>query len=83
MAARIVKEKAARWQVIAPWARGSEMTEAVVAEITASAKSVVVKLAAGRPLEFPLERAKLLLGALRDAVEYVEASNDPGAEPSQ
>lgn len=74
MVARITKEKSARWQVIVPWLRDGQMSEVVVAEIVTNAKAEVgLKVIGGREITFPLERAKMLLAALGEAVASLEA----------
>lgn len=78
MAARIVKEQAARWQVISPWVRGDQTAEVVAVEITTSGSAVTIRIIGGRPIEFPLERAKMFLDALRDAVASVETAEEAG-----
>lgn len=78
MAARIAKDQAARWQVIVPWQRGEIISEVVAAELTTSGTELTISLfGSKRPITFPLERSKLLLDALREAVANCEAANAP------
>lgn len=75
MAARITKDKAARWQVITPWTRGDVTTEVVAVEITTDSANITIKVIGGRPVTFPLERAKMFLAALTEAVATTEKEN--------
>lgn len=75
MSARIVREKSARWQVIVPWQRGQEESEVVAAEIVTSGSEVGIKMIGSqRMIGFPLERAKMLLAALQEAIASMETS---------
>jgi len=75
MAARITREQAARWQVIVPWQRGDVISEVIAAELTTTGTDITIELIGNKnPITFPLERAKLLSDALREAVESVEKS---------
>lgn len=74
MAAQIVKAQAARWQVIVPWKRGEQTFDVVAAELTTNGTELTIKLIRN-PLTFPLERTKMFLDALRDAVASMEGAN--------
>ncbi len=76
MVAQIVKGQVAGWRVVVPWQKGETTTDVVAAELTAQGKDITVKLIGNsRPITFPLERAKLLLDALRDAVAFCEVNS--------
>lgn len=73
MTARIVKEQAARWQVIVPWQKGEQIAEVVAVDITTVGTEIGIKMI-GSPhrITFPLERAKLFLSALQEAINTTE-----------
>ena len=74
MAARIAKDRSARWRVIVPWVRNGQTSDVVAVEITANDKTeLVIKVIGGREVAFPLERAKMLLEALQEAVSLLES----------
>ena len=76
MSVQIVKDQASRWQVIVPWTRGKMMADVVAVELTTQGNDITVKMIGSKqPITFPLERAKLFLDALRDAVAFCEANH--------
>ena len=80
MTARVVKNKSARWQVFVPWIRDGHLSDVVAAEIVTTsdpAPVLTLKVIGGREITFPLERAKLLSDALREAVESLESEAGP------
>lgn len=82
MEPRIVKAQAARWQVIVPWQRGDILSEVVAAEVTVLGNEVtVLMIGSKQPITFPLERVKLFLAALTEAVATCEAANDSSPKP--